>query len=202
VQDKLGKLACSLVFCAVAGGAVCGCSRREPVEEGRTAPPPRGAVVEFPAALQPDDPSVGAFIQHVVDTCVAGDYDAFRLLWSAREDPFSRDAFERGWRAVQRVTLVHVQKFRRREEGDIVYGVHARVELDDSVPESQREVVLLIVREGDQWRLVRPPTGLHEQLTGTPETLLDDDTEEAAQPASQPAEPVDRVTNLEEPARP
>jgi len=201
VHDKLGKLACLLVFCAVVAGVLCGCGRREPVDEGRAVPAQRKAIVDFPADMQPDDPSVTAFIRNVIDTCVTGDYDAFRLLWSAREDPYPRDAFERGWRAVQRVTFVHVKKFRRRAEADIAYGVHAHVELDDSVSEPRREVVFLIIHEAGQWRLARPPAGLSEQLAGTP-GAASDEAGAATQPASQPAEPPDRETNPEEPARP
>lgn len=201
MHDKLGKLACLLILCAVAGWALCGCGRREPVDEGRTAPSRREAVVEFPVEMQPDDPSVVAFVRQVVDTCVSGEYDAFRLLWSAREDPYPRDAFERGWRAVQRVTFVNVEKFRRRAEGDIAYGVRARVELDDSVSEPRRDVVFLIIREAGEWRLARPPAGLSEQLAGTP-GAASDEAGAATQPASRPAEPPDRETNPEEPARP
>ncbi len=151
--------------------------------------------------MHPAVPYVAAFVRQVVDTCVSGEYDAFRLLWSAREDPYPRDAFERGWRAVQRVTFVNVEKFRRRAEGDIAYGVRARVELDDSVSEPRRDVVFLIIREAGQWRLARPPAGLSEQLAGTP-GAASDEAEAATRPASQPADPPDRETNPKEPARP
>ncbi|MBN1514916.1 MAG: hypothetical protein JXB13_23095 [Phycisphaerae bacterium] len=201
MYDKVGKLTVLMAVCAVACGALFGCDRQEPVDEGRAVPPERGARVDFPAELQPDDPSVVSFMRRVIDTCVEGEYDAFRLLWSAREDPYPRDAFERGWRAVQRVTFVHVKKFRRRAEGDVAYGVRARVELDDSVPEPRRDVVFLIIHEAGQWRLARPPAGLSEQLAGAP-GAGSDEADAATQPASQPADPPDRETNAKETSRP
>jgi len=180
VHDKLGKFVRSLALCVMVGWALCGCHRHEPVDKGRTAPPPRAAVVDFSADVVPDDPSVTAFIRQVVDTCVSGDYEAFRLLWNAREDPYPRDAFERGWRAVQRVTFVHIRKFRRRAEGDIAYGVRARVELDDSMPEPRREVVFLIIREVGEWRLARPPAGLSDIRRGCGHHATDVDAGESA----------------------
>lgn len=162
--------------------AVCatpGCKRPDQTEPGEPAPEGREAVVDFPKSLQPDDTSVTAFIHRSIDMCVTGDYNAFRLLWTAREDPFPRDAFERGWRSVQRVRILGVQKFRRKVEGDIVYGVHARIELDESVPEPQRERVLLIVQEADEWRLARATDRLH-QWFGLPA----DEPERADAPAA------------------
>jgi len=160
-----------------------GCRRSEEVEPGRPVSSGPDAVVDFPERLQPDDPAVTAFVRRAIDTCVKGDYDAFRLLWSVREDPFPRDSFERGWRAVQRVTVLDIQKLLREVEGDVVYGVHAAVELDESVPEPKRQVVLLIVHEADQWRLMSAPANLRRRFLGTEEAS----DAAAGAPASQPA---------------
>ena len=42
-------------------------------------------------------PSDRVAIAEVIETCASGDYEAFRLLWSARDDPFPRDQFHRAW---------------------------------------------------------------------------------------------------------
>lgn len=159
--------------------AIPGCKRPDQTAPAEPAPETRDAVVDFPESLQPDDTSVTAFIRRSIDTCVTGDYNAFRLLWSARQDPFPRDAFERGWRSVQRVRILGVQKFRRKVEDDIVYGVHARIELDESVPDRHRERVLLIVQEAGQWRLARATENLHRWFG-----LTTDEPEPADAPAS------------------
>ena len=159
--------------------AAGGCKRPDQTESGGPAPESREALVDFPKSLQPDDDSVTAFIHRAIETCVTGDYDAFRRLWSAREDPLPSDAFERGWRSVQWVRILDVQKFRRKVEDDIVYGVHARIELDESVPKPQRERVLLIVQEAGQWRLA-PATERLLQWFG----LAADGSEPAGAPAA------------------
>lgn len=162
-----------------------GCERSE--ESAPEAPPPApesSVVVDFPEELQAKDRTVSALIREVIDTCVAGDYEHFRLLWSAKEDPFPRDAFERGWRAVRRVRILDVQPFRRRVENDLVFGVHAYVELDESVPERSPDVVLLIVKEAERWRLAEAPPALRERFLGSPDEIPAAGTEAATQPVA------------------
>lgn len=161
-------------------GATGGCDRSTDQTKTTARPIQTGVVIDFPADLPPDDPAVTAFVRKVIDTCVAGDYNAFRLLWSIKEDPFPRDSFQRGWRAVRRVSVVRLQKFRRRVEGDIVYGLHAHVELDPAVPKPRRDVILLIVREDDHWRLRRAPSDLRRRYLGNPDAPDADVTAPAA----------------------
>jgi hypothetical protein len=164
------------------GAAMPGCDPEDagPSRDRDRKPEP---LIVFPEALRPEDANVSAVVRRVIDSCVRGDYEEFRLLWSAKQDPLPRDAFERGWRAVRQVTVLQLQKFRRRAEDDIVYGVHARVELDESVPEPVRDVVLLLVREADQWRLAAAPKSLQERFLGS-----DDEQETTTtQPTTQPA---------------
>jgi hypothetical protein len=172
-------------WCVVTGAitlaAGTGCKRSEESAPEPALPAPEPSViVDFPEELQAKDRTVSAFIREVIDTCVAGDYERFRLLWSAREDPFPRDAFERGWQAVRRVRVLDVQPFRRRAEDDLVFGVHAYVELDESVPERSPDVVLLIVKEAERWRLAEAPPALRERFLGSP----DDAPEAATQPVA------------------
>jgi hypothetical protein len=174
------KRSIAMLSGAVASGvamvAWTGCERSDaptPAPTPTPAPPvaESSVIVEFPDELQAKDASVAAFIREVIKTCVEGDYDQFRLLWSAKEDPFPRDAFERGWRAVRRVRIMDIQKFRRPVEDDLVFGVHAHVELDESVPERSPDVVLLIVKEAGRWRLAEAPPALRERFLGPTDEL-------------------------------
>ncbi|UCG17181.1 MAG: hypothetical protein JSV19_03955 [Phycisphaerales bacterium] len=185
-EAKFGLWPVIGLFVVCAAG---GCKRPDQTESGEPAPESRAAVVYFPESLQPDDASVTAFIHRAIETCVTGDYDAFRMLWSVREDPFPRDAFERGWRSVRRVRILGVQKFRRKVEDDIVYGVHARIELDESVPDPQRERVLLIVREAGEWRLARATERLHRWFGLTADEADPADAPAATRPTAHPPTP-------------
>ena len=156
-----------LVLAVSAAVGLGGCER----ESGQPAEPPPKAdesPIDFPPAVQSDDPTVNQFVRQITETCVRGDYEEFRLLWSVREDPFPRQEFERGWKALEKVRVLAVQK-RKTLEGQDLYYIHTRVELDDSVPEPARDVVLLIVRENDRWRLAKAPAHLRKKVLGVGE---------------------------------
>jgi len=121
-------------------------------------------ILDFPTELHADDQSVNAFVREVIETCASGDYEAFRLLWSIRDDPFPRDQFYRAWQSVHKVEVTGMRKMRNPADQGIVYAVAARVDLDPGVREPQRRVVILLIKEKDAWRLTRPPEGLAEEL--------------------------------------
>ena len=45
-----------------------------------------------------------------LSTCVNGDYETFRLLWNAKQEPLRRDEFEQGWQAVKTVRVRAIEK--------------------------------------------------------------------------------------------
>jgi len=122
---------------------------------GASAKP--ASFVSFPPEVQSDDPEINAFVRKAIDICVAEDYDAFRLLWSALEEPLREQEFRKGFKAARKVSILDLVK-RRTPEGEGVYLVHCLVELDpDEVPEPQRNIVLLLRKENNQWRVAKPP---------------------------------------------
>jgi len=161
-------------------GAYAGCQRGDDSEGEATEaqtdrPAPPRAVLSFPQSLRTDDASVNEFVAHSMRTCANGDYDSFRLLWSAREEPLERREYERGWKAVQEVTIRALERVRlapdekRGEtESRTVYAVYADVRLDpEQTPaqqETERHVVLVVLREHDQWRLAKAPQSLRSWL--------------------------------------
>jgi hypothetical protein len=121
-------------------------------------------LLEFPPELRAEDPAVNGFITEVIETCAAGDYEAFRMLWSAHDDPFPRDQFYQAWRLVRRVRILALRAFRDADGGRLMYAARARVELEPTVEEPQRTVTILITKEDGRWRLTRPPASLPEGL--------------------------------------
>jgi hypothetical protein len=147
----------ALMLGAVLAGA---CERK--TEDGTGSPAtqkPEADVLVFPKELHAADPTVNAFIARAMRTCVSGEYEPFRLLWSADVTPMPRERFENHWRAVQKIHVRALEKDPR--EGSEVYAVYADLSLDpDQLPPQhelhdnpKRSVVLLIVREHDEWRL-------------------------------------------------
>ena len=176
----------SFLFTVSAAVGIGACER----ESGPTAEPPPQAdesPIDFPPAVQADDPAVNQFVRRITETCVEGDYEGFRLLWSIRADPFPRQEFERGWKALKKVRVLALQKMKTLE-GEYLYCIHTRVELDESVSEPAREVVLLIVRENDRWCLAKAPAHVRKEVLGIeePGSAGDNTPDEGAPPPPQP----------------
>lgn len=141
----------------------CGCARDEP--ESQAAPAVERAVqVVFPAAVEVDDATVNDFVRTTIEACASADYDRFRALWGASEEPFTREQFERGWQTARRIEIHDIQPMRHPKDGSILYYVHAGVELAPQIREPKREVVLLIVKRGGHWRLAKAPETVRKRV--------------------------------------
>lgn len=131
----------------------------------------RPDLLRFPADLHMADASVNAFVKEAMLHCASGDYNRFRLLWSAKEEPLSRDDYEQGWQAVQKIAVRALKKVmlaadskHRGDPSRKVYVLLAEVALDPThragAREPNREVVLMMVREQGAWRLAHPPKAM------------------------------------------
>lgn len=151
------------VLLAALGIGACERDSQPAAEPSRAVTP--DSPVSFPSEVQSDDPAVNEFVRKITHTCVDGDYEEFRLLWAVREDPFPRQEFERGRNALETIRIADLRKMKTLQ-GEYLYYIHARIELDDSVPKPARDVVLLIVQEDDRWRLARAPEHLRQKILG------------------------------------
>jgi len=154
-------------------------------------------VLSFPESLRVADATVNEFVERAMNACAKGDYDGFRLLWSARQKPLERGEFEAGWLAVKSIDVRALELIKlatKTESGgerlDENYVFLAEVCFDPQHPagrkEPKREVVLLITNEQQQWRLARAPakirTWIRERVAVTtdaptaPEDSLDHDS--------------------------
>jgi len=155
------------------------CRRSAPAEPDGPAPVPTRTEpkLQFPIDLTVEDDSVNEFVTHAMLTATSGDYEAFRLLWSAREEPMPREEFLQGWDAVQQVRVRALQKIvisaEHRPEGfsdTDTYAVYVEVALDPehraAKEKATREAILVLVREGDRWALMRAPKAVRDWLRG------------------------------------
>lgn len=121
--------------------------------------------VDFPASLRVADESVNKAIDRAIEACFSGDYEAFRLLWSIRQNPpFTEQEFRFALKGGARVTVNRLQKFRTPER-EVIYAVAGRVELfQPDIPNPVRDVILLLVKESGQWRLAVAPGYVRKAL--------------------------------------
>src|SRR5262245_50490272 len=72
----------------------------------------RKAELIFPESLRAGDESVNLFVRTALTQSAGGNYEAFRALWSAKQEPISRAEFEEGWQAVKRMEVRGLQQAR------------------------------------------------------------------------------------------
>lgn len=150
--------------------------RRDKDKPAEAAPPAdqKSAVqLDFPSEFRPEDPTIRDFIDHALRTCAAGQYDDFRLLWSAREEPLSRDDFVKSFRAVEAIRVRALEKalFAGDDpdvEPALVYVLFVEIRLDPARPVGDRgagrELVLMIVTENEKWRFARAPKAMRDWI--------------------------------------
>jgi hypothetical protein len=164
-------------------GCVClllmlsGCdpsTSESPKGSDQVEPKPANILI-FPVDYYAKDETVNTFVRRAMADCASGDYQKFRLLWSAREEPLPRGEYDQGWQAVQEIRIRVLQEVilaadpqRGRQEDQTVYGLAADVSLDPAHragrKEPSREVVLMVVSEQGSWRLARPPQDMRNWI--------------------------------------
>lgn len=137
---------------------------------------PLATAMIFPVELYVDDESVNTFVNRAMTVIANGEYEPFRLLWSVREEPLPQDEFEKGWQAVQEIRVRALQRLKVVDNQDpdaaglrTAYGVCVDVVLDPAEDagqtEPRRQVVLMVVREHEGWRLARAPQKVRRWMT-------------------------------------
>ncbi len=148
-----------LAVCTMGG---CECSGNRKAEDGpqidrpdlaRQIPGAPRPMVVFPADCRQADATVNKFIEHCLDVCARGDYDAYRQLFGVDYRPTSEADFKKVWQGVKGVTVRKV--FPRPKDPLHRWYVLAKVELrnPDSKGRQERDVPLMVFKEGDMWRL-------------------------------------------------
>ncbi len=150
--------------------------------QAETGQQKRKELLVFPDEVRVEDASVNDFLERAMEDCASGDYDKFRLLWSARQEPLPRDEFEQGWQAVRQIRIRALQRVmlapdpdHELDQGETVYAFLADVALDPmhraGQREPNREVVLMVIREHEQWRLARAPKPMRTWIKEQPSAV-------------------------------
>jgi len=176
-------------------GIACRRESQVPPQASTPPPPPKTPFV-FPTEERVEDPGINAFVERAMSACAEGDYDAFRLLWTARKEPLPRKEFESGWKAVQEIRVRALDQVRLASEDDpagregpTVYVLYADIDLDPAQQAGQRKphrtVVALVVREHDTWKLAKAPKVVREWVKQKVQSETDAATAGEVPPAAQ-----------------
>jgi len=176
--------------CALSLFILTGCdpSAQEAPDGPDVVEPKPANILVFPDEFHVGDKTVNAFVRRAMADCASGDYQKFRLLWSAREELLPRGEYDQGWQAVEEIRIRALQEVilaadpdHGRKEDQPVYVLVADVALDPAHRagrnEPSREVVLMVVSEQGSWRLARPPKNMRswikQRATNNQETESD-----------------------------
>lgn len=161
----------ALVTAALALGCAVGCERSpsgssEPPRQPREIIPPseRPPVYTFAPGLEREYPDTVAFVRSFLDICLAGDYTAYRGLVARSRQPEPRERFEAIYRAMRTVHITDIEPVVLRDLPSPAFRVVTAVEFDPearvALRGANRDVAILIFREGDDWRMLPAPAGL------------------------------------------
>ncbi|MFQ5461749.1 MAG: hypothetical protein ACE5E5_03885 [Phycisphaerae bacterium] len=186
------RFAATLALTLAGIALAAGCERQpeeraEPVETEQTPESTRAALV-FPKSLRVKEAPVNALLEKAMRLCSEGDYENFRMIWTARQEPISRGEFQKGWAAMKEIRIRALERVAlaspiggQADAGsdaapEIVYVAYAEMTLDptlleqtahrqsagtsDAKADARREAVLMIVKELGDWRLAQAPKSM------------------------------------------
>jgi len=115
-------------------------------------------VVEFAPTAGSGDRQLDAFVRKFIQICLSGDYENFRLCWSAYSTPLSRQRFKATWYMVRKVRVERIYPAPKDVEAmRPAYIVEAHVWLNRRAKVPEKRVYVLIQREGDRWAVAPAP---------------------------------------------
>lgn len=147
--------------------------------------------VIFPNDLKTEDVVLNEFIRTALDACAKGDYDQFRELFGVTFQPPDQDRFTKLWQGIKQIKVVGVYAGQPQPPE---YYVHVVVHLrrPDRTDRTERQAVVWIFREGDEWRMGPARSEITNRILrastqpaeGDPSAEMTDDSSAASRPAA------------------
>ncbi|MCA9242895.1 MAG: hypothetical protein KDA32_02980 [Phycisphaerales bacterium] len=158
---RLSRLATSLVLpcCLLA----CDAKPAEPSPtqtEMRVEPPALLPQAMFAPGLERDYPEVSAFLREFLDSCLAGDYVAYRRMVGREASPESRERFRAIFHALDNVRVESIETPIHDQPETHVVICHVAMKEGSQISlrrGAERRVAILVFREDGQWRLAPAP---------------------------------------------
>lgn len=179
INQKLALLGLTWVLATVGAGCRGSAENTEAeidvVPLSHADPSAERPSVKFPPACQQADQALNAFVVRVLEVCEQGDYDGFCQFLGTTERPPTQEAFKRLWGGIREI---EVKSVRATEGEKPQYFVHAiaRLRKPDSEQRTERDIVIRIYRETDEWRISGAPKEITRKIIAAD-----------SQPASGPA---------------
>lgn len=165
----------------MAGAALSGCGKSKDTKNASqsqpaTAPAMRAQYSFADPATMTQHPAAAAFVTSFLETCMTGDYLAYRNLVSRYEQPESRERFEAIYKNLRSIVVESIDVLPPEKRGlwhratstapatGDVYLVVSTVNFDPNaniaLRHRNRQVAILAFREGGEWRMCPAPASL------------------------------------------
>lgn len=128
----------------------------------------------FAPGLEREYPEITAFVRHLIETCLAGDYGEYRRLVATRAEPETRKRFERLLQALRGLDIESVESVTLSQYPGPVYRVVGQATFEIPPQRQQdrqrgpRRLAILVVQEDGQWRTMAAPPGLQPRRDHEP----------------------------------
>ncbi len=127
---------------------------------------------DFAAGLEQQHPEVVGFMRHFLETCLAGDYGAYRAMVTRRSDPESRARFERILHTLSRLSIESIVSVKVPDLEFPAYLVVSRAEFipqpkaERARDRGPRRVAILVLKEDGEWRFALAPPAYQPREDG------------------------------------
>lgn len=136
--------------------------------------------VTFAPGVSSGNAEVDAFITRFIDLCRRGDYEQYRLCWTAYYTPVSGERFRSMWEFARNVVISEITPVPQTSKAaDPAYLIKARVELDphSKARIASKDVELMVQWEDNRWAIAPAP-----RIETVPDTLPFMDSDPASEP--------------------
>lgn len=138
--------------------------------------------VTFAPGVTSGNKDVDAFVDRFLGLCRRGDYDQYRLDWTAYGTPVSGERFTAMWKFARKVVITQIIPVPEHVKAmHPAYVIKASVELDPKAKIATKDVEVMVQWEQNRWAIAPAP---RLESPAEPESVTD--TGPASQAKGQP----------------
>lgn len=118
--------------------------------------------VTFAEGVRSGNAGLDDFIQNFIEVCLRGDYDQYRLCWTAYSPPISSSQFRTIWDMAEHIVITRIASLPGKARGK-AYLVKASATLNPRAKVQHKDVELLVLWEDGKWVIAPAPHSQPQQ---------------------------------------
>lgn len=114
-----------------------------------------GPKVTFASGARTGNGELDTFVRDFVELCLKGDYDGFRLCWTAYSQPISSSRFRAMWGMAEEIVITQITAVPGKKGK--AYLVKVSATLSPKAKSQHRDVEVLVISEDGKWVIAPAP---------------------------------------------